>query len=70
MNFFIEIDDTKNIIVHESNCKEIDALRKIYIPNFYETYDEAWAHANRKELIYEYNSKDCNCCNPGDWVSI
>ncbi len=62
MNFFIEIDED-NIVVHESECKEISSdLLKTYIYDFYETYEETLDEAYKKEKIYDLECKVCNCC--------
>ncbi len=62
MNFFIEIDES-NIIVHESQCKELDNdVLKTYLYDFYETYEETLDQAHIKEKIYDIECKICNCC--------
>lgn len=70
MNFFVDIDDLNHIVVHESDCEKINDFRKNYIPDFYESYSEAWKYAEEKKLIYEFECEDCDHCKPGEWIQI
>jgi len=61
----VDIDKSKNLIVHLSNCNKIYNMNESLIQDFFDSYEEAWEYSN----ILEYNGKDCTCCNPSRWTN-
>ena len=64
MNYFIDIDNSNNIVIHETNCDILNIFGKSFVPEFYDTYEEALKYAHQKELIYKFISKNCEICLP------
>lgn len=64
MNYFVDIDETNNIVVHKTDCNSINDFKKMFITDYFHTYDDVMKHAQKKELIYEFHIKYCICCKP------
>jgi len=70
MNYFIDIDEFNNIVIHKSDCKEIRNFKKSLMSEHFETYDEAYKYAQQKEMIYKFVYKKCSCCDVKSDVKV
>ena len=64
MNFFVDIDNSNYIVIHKTDCKSVNKFKKMFISEFYNTYEEVEKQASKKEIIYEFERKDCPYCGP------
>ena len=71
MEFAVSIDEiTKKINVHALSCSFSRGNKQNDVSQYHHSYDEAWDWISKKELVEEYKSEDCICCNPGNWNQI
>ncbi len=70
MNYFINKDESDNILVHKIECEDINIFKQAFFPDIFDTYNQAKEYAIRKEKITKSNSKDCSYCNPKEELDI